>query len=167
MQPALSTYQNTLYHNIHGPKEPLSSRRLRSDSQALASLEPLPPISDMAIPDTISANEKCLSESPSLLQVHPSTCIPRPPSTSFINQTARFRHRNLSSAGVMIRMRSSELLMNSDPEMVMTRYFPPLETLTEPLDIVDRLRKEPQLGFLYLTPVEDKQSVNYSPYNLK
>jgi len=67
----------------------------------------------------------------------------------------------------MIRKRSSELLINADPDMVMTRYYPPLESLNSPLEIVSRLKKEPELGFLYLTPMEDRQSVNYSPYNLK
>lgn len=163
MQPALSAYQKSLYHTIHGPNEPLPARRLRSDTLVSARLvEPLPPISDALL-----VNQESLPELPSLMPIHPSSTILQPPSTSMIHQTGRFKHRDLSSAGSMIRKRSSELLLNSDPDLVMTRYYPPLETLSDPLDIVDRLKKEPELGFLYLTPVEDKQSVNYSPYNLK
>lgn len=54
-----------------------------------------------------------------------------------------------------------------DPESVPTRYHPPLESLTDVLDIVQRLRGEPELGFFYLTPVEDCSSVHYNPYNLR
>lgn len=58
-------------------------------------------------------------------------------------------------------------MQHLDPESVSTRYHPPLESLTDLLDIVQRLRREPELGFLYLTPVEDRSSVLYNPYNLR
>ena len=57
--------------------------------------------------------------------------------------------------------------MNSDPDSVLTRYSPPLETLKDPLEIVERLRREPELGFLYLSAVEDERSVRYNPYNFR
>ena len=47
------------------------------------------------------------------------------------------------------------------------RFFPPLECLVDPLEIIERLRKEPELGFLYLTPRDDCQSSRYNPYNLR
>ena len=47
------------------------------------------------------------------------------------------------------------------------RFSPPLESLVDPLDIIERLRREPELGFLYLTPRDDYRSSRYNPYNLK
>ena len=47
------------------------------------------------------------------------------------------------------------------------RFSPPLESLTDPLQIIERLRKEPELGFLYLTPRYDCRSSRYNPYNLR
>lgn len=43
----------------------------------------------------------------------------------------------------------------------------PLESLRDPLEIIERLKQEPELGFFYLTPVYHRQSVDYDPYNLK
>ena len=37
----------------------------------------------------------------------------------------------------------------------------------DPLGIIERLRREPELGFLYLTPREDFRSSRYNPYNLR
>ena len=47
------------------------------------------------------------------------------------------------------------------------RFSPPLESLVDPLDIIERLHKEPELGFLYLTPRDDCKSCRYNPYNLR
>lgn len=59
----------------------------------------------------------------------------------------------------------SALYVNTDPDMVITKYSPPLEDLTDPLEIVARLKREPHLGFIYLTPVGN--SVHYNPYKLR
>ena len=67
----------------------------------------------------------------------------------------------------VIRKRSSAILLQADPNTVVTRYSPPLESLTDPLEILDRLRREPELGFLYLTPVDDHKSVGFNPYKLR
>ena len=61
----------------------------------------------------------------------------------------------------------SAVLANTDPNTVITKYSPPLETLTNTLDIIERLRKEPELGFLYLTPAKGNKSTLYNPYNLR
>ena len=66
-----------------------------------------------------------------------------------------------------IKMNQSALFLSTDPEMVVTKYSPPLETLIKPTDFIKRLKKEPELGFLYLTPVKDAQSTHYNPYNLR
>lgn len=98
-----------------------------------------------------------------VIPLHPRSSSPVSPTS--LNLRLSARKKNIPTG--LIRKRSSELLLNSDPETVMTRYFPPLESLTDPLDIADRLKREPELGFLYLTPVEERHSVKYNPYNLK
>ena len=65
------------------------------------------------------------------------------------------------------RSTQSALYLTTDPDKVITKYSPPLEVLDNPLDIIDRLRKEPELGFLYLTPVNDTNFTHYNPYNLR
>lgn len=67
----------------------------------------------------------------------------------------------------VLQSRPSALLLNSDPESVITKYSPPLEILNDPLEIIARLKKEPELGFLYLTPVDSPKSVHYNPYQLR
>lgn len=161
----MTAYQKTLHHTIHGPDEPLPGNLtskhtidpLRRETAAL-----LP-----SLPCSLLEEQKSLTELRIVAQsespvVAPCHYAPGSPTGAHLRHTSR---RNQSSG--LIRKRSSELLLNSDPEAVMTRYFPPLESLTDPLSIVDRLKREPELGFLYLTPVEERRSVKYNPYNLK
>ncbi len=122
---------------------------------------PLPSIPSALQEEQESLIELHAAESHGVSPCHP----PHSPTGVHVSQMARIKSRNRSTG--LIRKRSSELLLNSDPEAVMTRYFPPLESLTDPLSIVDRLKREPELGFLYLTPVEERQSVKYNPYNLR
>ena len=61
--------------------------------------------------------------------------------------------------------KQSALFLNTDPSLVITKYYPPLEHITDPLEIIERLKKEPELGFLYLTPVNS--SPHYNPYDLR
>ena len=77
------------------------------------------------------------------------------------------RIKRRSYPTTVVRKQSSELLLHAGPDTVMTRYFPPLESVTNPLEIVERLKREPELGFLYLTPAVARQSVKYNPYNLR
>lgn len=63
------------------------------------------------------------------------------------------------------RTNQSALYVNTDPGTVITKYYPPLEELSDPLEIIARLKREPELGFLYLTPVGN--SSHYNPYNLR
>lgn len=60
----------------------------------------------------------------------------------------------------------STLYLNTSPNTVVTKYSPPLETLTNPLDILERLEKESELGFLYLT-THSSNSSHYNPYDLR
>ena len=76
------------------------------------------------------------------------------------------KRKSNNYSGVM-RKHSSAIFFQSDPNTVPTCYSPPLESLADPLEIVERLKREPDLGFLYLTPVEDYNSVRYNPYNLR
>lgn len=74
-------------------------------------------------------------------------------------------HRKSTSS---IKLNQSTLFLSTDPEMVVTKYSPPLESLVKPRDFVNRLVKEPELGFLYLTPVKGTSSnTHYNPYNLR
>ena len=80
---------------------------------------------------------------------------------------------NVTSAGIprsysspIKKPTQSTLYLNTNPNMVVTKYSPPLETITNTLDIIDRLRKEPELGFLYLT-VCTSNSSHYNPYDLR
>lgn len=83
----------------------------------------------------------------------------------FHSKSPSSSHRKSTSS---IKMNQSALFLSTDPEMVVTKYSPPLETLVKPTDFVDRLVKEPELGFLYLTPVKSTgSSTPYNPYNLR
>jgi hypothetical protein len=43
----------------------------------------------------------------------------------------------------------------------------PLEDIRDPIQILTLIRKNPKLGFLYLTPAVDRSSIEYNPYNIK
>ena len=93
------------------------------------------------------------------------TIIVRPPTTPRDESRIRLSSKRRENAAV--HKRSSTLLLSSDPNSVLTRYYPPLESLTDPLEIVERLKREPELGFLYLSPINDFKSIRYNPYNLR
>ena len=165
-------YQRTLHHTIHGPDEPLPvNLATKLKSTAVNPLQKEPATQLPSLPHVLLKEQKSLVEQRAVTSK--SGTIPHhPPSSSPASSTSLYRHQSgrsklMGGSASLIRKHSSELLLNSDPETVMTRYFPPLESLTDPLDIADRLRREPELGFLYLTPVEERHSVNYNPYNLK
>ena len=173
MQPALSAYQRHLHHDIHGPHEPLPdslARRLKSGTvdplKATSVHAPLP-----RLPEMLLEKQKSLREvSPRQQQQSHFVAQPRPPvckSGSDGQRTSSLSPRRKSHASSMSKKRSSSLLLRSDPNTVLTCYSPPLESLTDPLEIVERLKREPDLGFLYLTPVDDLKSVRYNPYNLR
>lgn len=144
----MSTYQKDLHHSIHGPNEPLPSR-LISRLNVSPYKDTLP-----SLPNALSNEQK----SPEQLYIH----HPLPP-----GHVSPLPDRDHDFPTGVICKHSSELLLNSDPNAVMTRYFPPLESLTDPLKMIERLKREPELGFLYLTPVEERHSIKYNPYNLR
>jgi hypothetical protein len=160
-----------LHHAIHGPDEPLPGNLVAKHK--ISSIGPLrreqttllPTLPSALLEEQKSLTELRVIESQAAPPGHPPSCTPGSSAGAHLRHAALVKSRKQSTS--LIRKRSSELLLNSDPEAVMTRYFPPLESLTEPLSIVDRLKKEPELGFLYLTPVEERQSVKYNPYNLR
>lgn len=166
----MTTYQKSLHHTIHGPDEPLPIK-LSSKSKTTA-VDPLRKdhITQLPqLPSVLLEEQKSLTGLRAITQVESHIIQPSHPASNLVSPTS-FNLRKTKTRSYptgLIRKHSSELLLNSDPEAVMTRYFPPLESLADPLDIVDRLKREPELGFLYLTPVEERQSVKYNPYNLK
>ncbi len=163
MQPALSAYQRKLYHDVHGPNEPLPGTRVKSTS-----VDPFKEKTSAlpSLPNTLLEKQQLLTEN-RITESHviSSVLSGSPGKPPHHHRASGIRHK--SSPTSVIRKRSSELLLNSDPDAVMTRYFPPLEFVNDPLEIVNRLKREPELGFLYLTPVEERQSVKYNPYNLR
>lgn len=164
----MSTYQRTLHHNIHGPDEPLPvnlASKLRSSAVDPLKRRPKSPLP--SLPDPLLQEQKSMTGLRGVNRVEAETSHQQTsgPTSIFLSHSSKTAPKSYPSG--LIRKRSSELLLNSDPETVMTRYFPPLESLSDPLDIVERLKREPELGFLYLTPVEERQSVEYNPYNLR
>lgn len=135
-------------------------------------VQPLRPTSTSPLPqlpDELLSKQRSLTElrdipstgSAARVNVHPPTTA-KPDHVRKISSTVR-----KSQSSSLTKRQSSAFLLNSNPEQVMTRYYPPLETITDPLEIVERLKKEPELGFLYLTPLDDQKSVRYNPYNLR
>ena len=172
-QPALSAYQCHLHHDIHGPDEPLPeplAKRQKGgsvDPIKTRTTSPLP-----QLPGELLQKQKSLAELRDISPKPTETLFVHPPTTQLDDtQRTRFSVRpspkRKDRASGVLRKKSSTLLLNSDPNTVLTRYSPPLESLTDPLEIVKRLRREPELGFLYLSPVNDFKSVKYNPYNLR
>ncbi len=158
-QPALSSYQCRLHHDIHGPEEPLPehlAKRARSGSVEPLGRSATSPLPDL--PAELAERQKLLSN----LRELPAPS--HAPSTVASRKTSP---RKKTQPQSVVHKKSSALLLTSDPDCVLTRFSPPLERLTDPLEIVERLRREPELGFLYLTPVHSQKSVRYSPYNLR
>jgi len=118
-------------------------------------------------PDEFDDSEQMLgmeSTYPSPLSFH----IPKPPSGKpkksgrISPMKQRFRspgRKSVTSKKILAPIQTESSLFTKGPT--------PLESIRDPLEIVERLRQEPELGFFYLTPVVHRQSVNYDPYNLK
>ena len=171
VQPALSTYQHHLHYDIHGPDEPLPetlAKRLKSgpvDPLKATTVHTVLP----QLPERLLDKQKSLSElrEVSRQQSH-STAQPCPPAgDSDVQRITTLSLKRKGRVSGMSKKRSSSLLLRSDPNTVLTCYSPPLESLTDPLEIVERLKREPELGFLYLTPVDDHKLIQYNPYNLR
>lgn len=171
--PALSAYQRQLHHRIHGPEEPLPdflAKRVKSGT-----LKPLKRASTSPVPDLpreLRERQKSLESLRELPPPHVERpCYPSPSPPYARSSTSPPRRvsprRKTQTPSSIVRKKSSTLLLNSDPNCVLTRYSPPLESLTDPLEIIERLKREPQLGFLYLSPVDSQKSVRYNPYNLR
>lgn len=173
MQPALSAYQRHLHHDIHGPDEPLPdtlAKRLKSGTEGTSAHALLPQLPEMLLEKQKSLRNVSSRQQQQSQQQSHSIAQPRPPvckSGSDVQRISSLSPRRKSRVSGISKKRSSSLLLRSDPDTVLTCYSPPLESLTDPLEIVERLKREPGLGFLYLTPVDDLKSVRYNPYNLR
>lgn len=112
--------------------------------------------------DEFAENEFLMSEEFSSFPFH----IPKPPSgkprksgrISPLKQ--RLRSRSIVPKKVLAPIKT-------EGSGLFTKGPTPLESLRDPLEIIERLKQEPELGFFYLTPVHHRQSVDYDPYNLK
>lgn len=172
LQPALSAYQRHLHHDIHGPEEPLPenlAKRLKSGTvnplKMTLTHTFLPQLPEQLLDKQKSLTE--LREVSGRAQSHVTVHQIQDTTSCSVWRVTPPSSKRKGPASSVIRKRSSAILLQADPNIVVTRYSPPLESLTDPLEIVDRLKREPELGFLYLTPVDDHKSVRYNPYNLR
>ena len=154
--PALAAYQKRKNEEVLKLEE-------KSEEEPRGSVPPHPKHmkTDEPSSPTFSSNPSLPGLSPQPLS---SLCVtpPRPPMSSRLTDSfLQVRKRQSSSR----KTNQSALYVNTDPGTVITKYSPPLEELTDPLEIVARLKKEPELGFVYLTP--SGGSVHYNPYNLR
>ena len=151
--PALSAYQKRKNEEMlkFTKDEELPAKHVKEGHFERISKTPSLP----ELPGELSLNQHALPSLRMSSQTHPF--VRSHPTESFY----QLQKRRTSSR----RLNQSALFVNTDPSMVITKYFPPLESITDPLLIVERLKKEPQLGFVYLTPVND--SFHYNPYNLR
>ena len=168
VQPALSAYQCNLHHDIHGPNEPLPqtlAKRLKSVTVKTSANSTLLP----QLPEQLLEKQRSLTQLREVSQHRP---LVHQASDSVagcgdIQKVTPLRSKRKDQISGVIRKRSSAMLPQSDPSTVITSFSPPLESLIDPLEIIERLRREPELGFLYLTPVDDHKSIHYNPYNLR
>lgn len=102
---------------------------------------------------------------PSPLPFH----IPKPPSGKprRSGRISPLKQRFRSTGRKSVTSKKALAPIQTEESSLFTKGPTPLESIRDPLEIVERLRQEPELGFFYLTPVVHRQSVNYDPYNLK
>ena len=147
--PALSAYQKRKNMEILKPPPQKTALEEPKPKRKEAKLEPLSHTPSLpSLPADLVEQQRSLS---SRRAQH------------FHVRTPNSRTKSHSS----IKLNQSALFLSTDPEMVVTKYSPPLEALVKPTDFIQRLRKEPELGFLYLTPVSNGDSTHYNPYNLR
>ncbi len=159
--------QSTRKHNIE-PLPALSSYQKRKNKEILKSPPRRTDEDEQPMIRRKEAKLDPISQTPSLPTL-PAALMEQQRTLS----SRRAQHFHVRSANSRSKSRSSvkvnqsTLFLNTDPEMVVTKYSPPLESLVKPQDFIERLRREPELGFLYLTPVKNPQSTHYNPYNLR
>lgn len=120
--------------------------------------------SAMKLSDEFADNECLVSEEFSF-PFH----IPKPPSGKprKSGRNSPLKQRFRSPIRRSIAPKKILAPIKTDDSGLFTKGPTPLESLRDPLKIIERLKQEPELGFFYLTPVHNRQSVDYDPYNLK
>ena len=139
-------------------------RRLetRSKSVQVDPIDPQQTNNLPKLPEDLADRQKSLI---SLRQLSPSPpshplYTPHPPSTHNTREQSTAKARRASSH----RRKSSLHQLNATAEHIPTRGNQPLESLRDPLEIIERLQCEPELGFLYMMPVHGRHSSKYNPY---
>ncbi|XP_065911794.1 dynein axonemal heavy chain 6-like [Dysidea avara] len=158
--PALTTFQKQklLAKGISDETEPVA-KKPRNGSPAGSVLKSS---------DDFDNSEQILdveSTYPSPLPFH----IPKPPSGKprKSGRISPMKQRFRSPGRKSVTSKKVLAPIQTEQSSLFTKGPTPLESIRDPLEIVERLRQEPELGFFYLTPVAHRQSVNYDPYNLK
>lgn len=120
--------------------------------------------SAMKLSDEFADNE-CLVNEEFSFPFH----IPKPPSGKprKSGRNSPLKQRFRSPIRRSIAPKKILAPIKTDDSVLFTKGPTPLESLRDPLKIIERLKQEPELGFFYLTPVHNRQSVDYDPYNLK
>lgn len=174
LQPALSAYQRE--KDLAILKDAMATKAViqhiepshkRSKQVGPISTEGMSGLPDL--PSDLRERQKSLvvlrqlTPSPPLVSSHLYT--PHPPTSRDPSSTRRKRsstHRRRSS-----HARPSVTLLHSADGRITTCGPVPLESLRDPLAVVERLKAEPELGFLYMMPVYGRHSSKYNPYYVK
>ena len=156
MQPALTAYQKQKLLAKGGTDEvePVAKKPRSSG----------PADSVVKSSDEFADNECLINEEFSLFPFH----IPKPPSGKRKSgRISPLKQRFRSPIRRSIVPKKILAPIKAEGSGLFTKGPTPLESLRDPLEIIERLKQEPELGFFYLTPVYHRQSVDYDPYNLK
>ena len=119
----------------------------------------------MKLSDEFGGDESFMTEEFSSFPFH----IPKPPSGKprKSGRVSPLKQRFRSPIRRSIVPKKVLAPIKTEGSGLLTKGPTPLESLRDPLEIIERLKQEPELGFFYLTPVYHRQSVDYDPYNLK
>ena len=115
------------------------------------------------LPEDLADRQKSLISLRQLSPTPPSRPLytPHPPTSNTREQSTAKQKRASSRRKTPLRQ------PNAAEEHVPTRGSQPLENIRNPLEIIERLQAEPELGFLYMMPVYGRHSSKYNPYYIK
>lgn len=176
LQPALSAYQKkkdlAILKDAIDTKAVVQHLEPSNKKSRQGQVEPLDTkrTSELPdLPDELRERQKSLT---SLRQLSPSPPLlssplytPHPPISRDQSSVTRPRRSSTYKRKSGHAKHSTSFL---DPGDCIATCGPvPLESLRDPLDVVERLKAEPELGFLYMMPVYGRHSSKYNPYYVK
>ena len=176
MQPALSAYQRekdlAILKDAMDTKAVVQHLEPSHKKSRQGQVEPLNTGRTSELPDLpieLRERQKSLT---SLRQLSPSSPLatsplytPHPPTSRDQSSMTRPKRSSTYRRKSSHARRSTSFLAPDD--CIATCGPVPLESLRDPLDVVERLKAEPELGFLYMMPVYGRHSSKYNPYYVK